>query len=63
MESDDLCQEREVKNNKLIYYTKINDWEKSVRLLGRKSGVEVEVNCRDESDWTPLHFGCFNRNA
>lgn len=52
---------QEIKNNRLIYYTKIDDWEKIVEILSRKSGVDV--NCRDESDWTPLHFGCSNRNT
>jgi ankyrin repeat protein len=59
-EEDNRRDEQIVRNNRLIYYSKINDWEKSVQLLNKKGNLDI--NCKDESEWTPLHFACFNKN-
>ena len=55
-------EEQRMKNNKLIYYMKINDWEKCFQILSKKSMVEPDINCCDESNSTPLHFASQNNN-
>ncbi len=41
---------------------KINDWEKCFQLLSKKSVLEPDVNCADESSSSPLLFAALNDN-
>ena len=50
------------KNQKLLYYIKINDWEQCYELISKKSETEVDINCKDESNSSPLHYACMNNN-
>jgi hypothetical protein len=61
-DKEEIEERRKIKNNKLIYYTKINDFEKSVEIISKKSITEVDVNWIDECEWSPLHFACLNSN-
>jgi ankyrin repeat protein len=45
---------------KLIKYIRLNDEEKSSKIINRKL---ANLNYKGENDWTPLHFACWFGNA
>lgn len=63
-EKEEQEEKRRILSNKLIYYSKINDWEKAMELLScKEESNQIQIDSCDESDWTALHFACNNGNV